>query len=131
MNSKAFLLTPRNLPDYLAARGLAGPADHVTVRELGGGVSNVVLLAEFEGDPAGRWVVKQSLGKLRVKDDWRSDRRRIFREAAAIQALRPALGDALPEVVHVDRKNYAYIMTAAPVGSVVWKESLLVGRRSD
>ena len=37
-------------------------------------------------------MVKQSLGKLRVQDDWRSDRERIFREAEAIQGLRPVLG---------------------------------------
>ncbi len=133
MKPHDLLLTARSLPRYLEARGLIGPecAGRVAVSELGGGVSNVVLLAELEGDPARRWVAKQSLGKLRVKDDWRSDRRRIFREAAALQALRPVLGDALPEVIHVDRKNYAYVMTAAPVDSVVWKESLLAARRSD
>ena len=133
MKPHDLLLTARSLPRYLEARGLIGSecAGRVAVSELGGGVSNVVLLAELEGDPARRWVVKQSLGRLRVKDDWRSDRRRIFREAAALQALRPVLGDALPEVIHVDRKNYAYVMTAAPVDSVVWKESLLAARRSD
>lgn len=125
------MLTAPSLPRYLEARRLIGREDRVSVTELGGGVSNVVLLVEFEGDPARRWVVKQSLGKLRVKDDWRSDRRRIFREAAALQALRPALGEALPEVVYVDRKNYAYLMTAAPRDSVVWKQSLLAARRSD
>ena len=137
MSSEGFLLTPENLPAYLVAHGLVslpGRGERVAVRELGGGVSNVVLLVEPTGESGTegrRWVVKQSLGKLRVKDDWRSDRERIFREAEAIQALRPALGDSLPEVVHVDRENYLYVMTAAPQGSVVWKESLLAGRRSD
>ena len=133
MKRHDLMLTARTLPRYLEARGLIGPecAGRVAVSELGGGVSNVVLLAELEGDPTRRWVVKQSLGKLRVKDDWQSDRRRIFREAAALQALRPVLGEALPEVIYVDRRNYAYVMTAAPVDSVVWKESLLAARRSD
>ena len=73
-------------------------------------------------------MVKQSLGKLRVQDDWRSERSRIYREAEAIQALRPILGAAsLPEVVHVDRENFLFVMTAAPAGSVTWKESLLAG----
>jgi 5-methylthioribose kinase len=76
-------------------------------------------------------VVKQSLGKLRVKDDWRSDRKRIFREADAIHMLRPILGKSLPEVIYRDRRNFLYIMTAAPQGSLVWKESLLACRRSD
>lgn len=130
MNSETFLLTPDNLPDYLARRGLALKHEALAVRELGGGVSNIVLLVEWE-EPSGqehRWVTKQSLEKLRVKDDWRSDRGRIFREAESIQALRPALGDsALPEVLHIDHENYLFIMTAAPAGSVVWKDSLLKG----
>jgi 5-methylthioribose kinase len=74
-------------------------------------------------------VVKQSLEKLRVQDDWRSERRRIFREAEAIQALRPVLGEeAVPQVVHVGFENYLFIMTAAPPGSVMWKEALLEGQ---
>ncbi len=96
------------------------------MRELGGGVSNIVLAVDWPAGP--RWVVKQSLEKLRVKDDWRSERSRIFREAESLQAVRPLLGErALPEVIHIDRENYAFVMTAAPEGSVAWKESLLAG----
>ncbi len=72
-------------------------------------------------------MAKQSLGKLRVEDDWRSSRERIFRESAAIQALRSILDGAVPRVVHVDRENFFYLMSAAPEGSVVWKKSLLDG----
>jgi len=130
MSNEEFLITPGNLPDYLAAQGLIEQAGDVTVRELGGGVSNLVLLVESL-DGARRWVVKQSLGKLRVKDDWRSDRGRVFREAEALECLKPALGAyAIPQVIHVDRANYLYVMTAAPAGSVAWKEQLL-GRRAD
>jgi aminoglycoside phosphotransferase (APT) family kinase protein len=130
VSSEAFLLTPENLADYLAKRGLGPKPGSISIRELGGGVSNIVLLAEWaeSSGAARRWVVKQSLGKLRVKDEWRSDRERIFREAEAIQALRPALGDsALPEVIDVDRENFTFVMSAAPAGSVVWKEALLQG----
>ena len=130
MSNEEFLITPGNLPDYLAAQGLIERAEDVTVRELGGGVSNLVLLVESL-DGARRWVVKQSLGKLRVKDDWRSDRGRIFREAEALECLKPSLGAyAIPQVIHVDRASYLYVMTAAPAGSVPWKEQLL-GRRAD
>jgi 5-methylthioribose kinase len=103
----------------------------MSIRELGGGVSNTVLLVEGKpsGDEEIRWVVKQSLERLRVQDDWRSERRRIFREAEAIQALSPVLGQrAVPQVVHIDHENYLFIMTAAPPGSVTWKEALLDGR---
>jgi 5-methylthioribose kinase len=76
-------------------------------------------------------VVKQSLGKLRVRDDWRSERSRILREAEAMQVLRPVLGTAaLPEVIHVDKERFLLVMTAAPLGSLAWKD-LLLGRRGD
>jgi aminoglycoside phosphotransferase (APT) family kinase protein len=130
LSDEGFLLSPDNLPKYLASRGLARTGERVTARELGGGVSNIVLLIEWPDRPDRRWVAKQSLGKLRVKDDWRSDRSRVFREAEAIRALHPMLGDSIPEVVHVDLENFLFIMTAAPAGSTVWKDSLLAGHVS-
>lgn len=131
MNADDFLITPENFRDYLATQNLVDDPQGCVVRELGGGVSNVVLLIEWPEHLERRWVAKQSLEKLRVQDDWRSDRARIFREADAIHMLRPILGQALPEVMHVDRENYVYIMTAAPPSSLPWKESLFAIRRSD
>lgn len=117
-------LTQESLAAYLAAHGLVRNPVGLSIRELGGGVSNFVSLIE---GPGIRWVAKQSLGKLRVKDDWTSQRERIFREAAVIQSLGSILDGAVPQVVHVDRANFLYLMTAAPPGSVVWKDSLLNG----
>ncbi len=128
MSAEGFLITAAKVQDYLVDRKLVPGSEELSVRELGGGVSNTVLLVESSQF---RWVVKQSLGRLRVREDWRSDRARIFREAESIQALRPVLGEgALPQVLHVDRENYLFVMTAAPVGAVSWKE-LLLGRRAD
>ena len=128
MTSDIRELNPQNLHAYLAARGLAKQGDAISVRELGGGVSNIVLLLEWRDAPDRRWVLKQSLEKLRVQDDWRSERTRIHREAEAIEALRPALGEAaLPEIIHIDRENFVYVMTAAPAGATSWKEQLLTG----
>lgn len=125
MSVQVFELAAENIGGYLARRSLIATEREVTARELGGGVSNIVLMVEL---PGRRWVVKQSLEKLRVKDDWRSERSRIYREAESIQALRPVLGEsALPEVIQIDRENFLFIMTAAPPGSVVWKETLLAG----
>jgi len=126
MSAEIFSLSTANAFDYLADRGLADRAESLAVRELGGGVSNIVLLLEW---PDRRWVIKQSLEKLRVQDDWRSERGRIYREAESLQALRPVLGEAaLPEVVHIDPENFLFVMTAAPASSVSWKESLLAGQ---
>lgn len=122
-----FQLTPETLGAYLAERGLVSDPAALSIRELGGGVSNCVSLIEGLGI---RWVAKQSLGKLRVKDNWTSQRERIFREAAALESLGPTLDGAVPKVVHVDRTNFLFVMTAAPEGSVVWKESLLDGQVS-
>jgi aminoglycoside phosphotransferase (APT) family kinase protein len=129
MSPEPVELTAWNVPAYLISRGLATSADDILVQEMGGGVSNVVLFVQFKGKPGQRWVVKQSLGKLRVQDDWRSERDRIFREAEAIRVLRDSLGpDSLPEIVSVDHARYAYIMTAAACGSEPWKSVLLRGK---
>ena len=130
MTDEGFLLSPDNAHEYLASRGLTGSGDRVIIRELGGGISNIVLLIEVANGRSCRWVAKQSLGKLRVRDDWRSDRERVFREAEAIQMLHPMLVNSVPDVVHVDYENYLFLMTAAPTGSTVWKDSLLLGHVS-
>ena len=64
-----FELSASNAADYL------GYPCRATL--LGGGVSNTVVLVEADGQ---RFVLKQSLGKLRVEQDWFSDRRRVFRD---------------------------------------------------
>ena len=122
-----FRLTSETLGTYLADHGLANDPAALSIRELGGGVSNFVSLVE---GPGIRWVAKQSLGKLRVKDNWTSQRERIFREAAAIESVGSILDGAVPQVIHVDHANFLFVMTAAPEDSVVWKKSLLEGKVS-
>ncbi len=117
-----FELNRENAREYLRARGMPAPE---RVTELGGGVSNTVLLVE---NGAERLVLKQALGKLRVEQDWFSERTRIFREAAALRLLAPYLpGGALPEVLFEDRENCLFAMTAAPPGAPTWKSQLLEG----
>jgi len=116
-------LSPSNASDYLVARGMPRPR---TVRELGGGVSNTVLLVDFDGGR--RLVLKQSLHKLRVEQDWFSDPDRIFRESSALVRLVPHLPPgSLPEVIFEDREHRAFAMTAAPPEAVTWKALLLRG----
>jgi len=95
------------------------------VFELGGGVSNTVLLVESD---TRRFVIKQALGKLRVKQEWLADQSRIFRESAALRQLSEYLPDgSLPEVLFEDRDNFIFAMSAASSASVCWKELLLNG----
>lgn len=108
-----------------AAERLGLPVTEVNTTPLAGGISNDVVLVET---PSQRFVLKQALGQLRVKEDWFSDRDRIFREAAVLQRLEPLLPPgSVPQVLFVDRDHFCYAMTAAPAGSAMWKTSLMRG----
>ena len=96
---------------------------------MGGGVSNLVLLAE---SATRRWVFKQALGRLRVAEEWLADPVRIHREAASMRALAPLLPiGAVPCVVFEDRENFIYAMEAAPDGVEDWKTLLMRGEREE
>ena len=125
-----FALTDRNASRYLADRGLITPAeaDAAATRNLGGGVSNIVVRVDMPGRSGGL-VLKQSLSQLRVAQEWLADRERIYHETASLQYLDEVLpASALPKVIHEDRANYLFVMTAAPDAGVNWKEALLAGR---
>jgi 5-methylthioribose kinase len=114
-------LTPTVCEDYLRARGLRPRA----ITELGGGVSNTVLMVEHEG---GRLVLKQSLERLRVREEWLSDRDRVFRESRALRELASFFPpSSLPGVLWDDRENYLFAMEAAPEDAQPWKSLLLAG----
>jgi aminoglycoside phosphotransferase (APT) family kinase protein len=120
-------LTALNAAHELIRRGYAADLPSLRVRELSGGVSNVVLLVESESE---RFVVKQARGKLRVKSDWQCSVERIWREVDVLAAYRALLGgqaSQLPEILWTDRELYAYAMTAAPAEARAWKEHLLAG----
>jgi 5-methylthioribose kinase len=118
-----FELCADNAAEYLRSREPGERAPRIT--ELGGGVSNTVLLVE-----AGRrFVLKQALGKLRVTDDWFSDRGRIFRESAAMRWVAPYLPPGgVPEILFEDRENGLIAMTAAPPEAETWKSLLMRGQ---
>jgi 5-methylthioribose kinase len=119
-----FEITAENALDYLRAQGWIGnePAQAQT---LSGGVSNQVLRITT---PQRRFVLKQSRPQLRTRDAWFSDLDRIYREQEVMQALQPYLPSVVPEVLHVDRPNYVYAMSHAPLEARVWKADLLDGK---
>jgi 5-methylthioribose kinase len=113
-------LGEKNAVHYLKSRGIL--ANRVT--ELGGGISNVVLLVETDQES---FVLKQSLSQLRVKDKWLADRSRIFREMESMidsAALLPK--GSVPEVLWADKANYLFAMSA--VTGLCWKNELMAGR---
>jgi 5-methylthioribose kinase len=108
---------------YLHSRGIEMAGARIS--ELGGGVSNTVVLVEGNGQ---RFILKQALGKLRVQDDWFSDRGRIFGESAALTWAAPHLPDgSVPGILFEDRENFLFAMTAAPPRAETWKSLLLSG----
>jgi aminoglycoside phosphotransferase (APT) family kinase protein len=106
--------------DYVASRGF----NVVAVKELGGGVSNVVLHVETK---TGCLVFKQSLPKLRVAEEWLFDQRRIINERHCMELLGDILPGSAPMVRFADDDNFIFAMTCAPPGGRVWKEALLDG----
>jgi len=117
-----FELTPENASGYLSSQPGA-PAGPWQAQSLGGGVSNLVLLVRT---PLTRFVLKQSLGRLRVEQEWFADRTRIHRECAAMAALVPHLPrHSVPAILFEDRRNCVYAMEAAPEGAEDWKSLLL------
>ncbi len=125
-----FTLSESNAVACLVGCGLITPgvARTATARSLGGGVSNVVVRVDAPGGPGGL-VLKQSLPRLRVEQEWLADPERIYHEAAALRYLAEVLpASALPKVLHEDRENYLFVMTAAPAEGVNWKDALLAGK---
>lgn len=118
-------LSKDNLKDYLISKALIQNQENVSVEELGGGVSNVVLKVKNRKTS---FVVKQALPKLRVKDEWYSDVDRVFTETNCIRLLTQILYAGMtPKVLFEDRENFLFIMTAAPEDAVPWKKKLLEG----
>ena len=117
------LLTTDNLAGYLESRGLADQGVD-WCRSLGGGVSNVVLAA---GVGSRAVVVKQSLARLRVQDEWLAKRERVLTEARALQLQAKLTPGRVPTVLDVDPQRFALTITHAPDGWSDWKGCLLRG----
>jgi aminoglycoside phosphotransferase (APT) family kinase protein len=113
-----------NLADYLRDLAIAPSEGAVAVRPLSGGVSGTVLLAEWE---QGGVVVKQTHDQMRVAADWQFDRRRVFVERDCLELLARIAPGVAPEVVFADAERFAFGMTVAPPGGVVWAQPLRAG----
>jgi 5-methylthioribose kinase len=136
------LVDETSAADYLRQTARIGPDEPVTVRELGGGVSNMVLLVERPRHPSAEFVLKQARPQLRTSQPWFSRVERIWREAdvlsicARLLANEPdretaqgaPLAARTPRILFEDRPNYLLAISAAPRPNIVWKAELLAGR---
>lgn len=132
------LIHAGNAESYLRDSGRITTGESITVRELAGGVSNIVLfVSPANGKPA--YVLKQVREQLRVPDPWFCSVERIWREMEVLETCHQALASSssesrdsdefavfVPQIQFSDRENYLYAMSAAP-DHVVWKAQLLRG----
>jgi 5-methylthioribose kinase len=118
------MLTTATVGAYLRSRELVGTDAPTEATELGGGVSNVVLDVHAGGLCC---VVKQSLPRLRVVEEWLAKRERALTEARALELAALLLPGAVPRVLDVDRDRCAFTMERAPVTWRTWKDDLLEG----
>ncbi|MSP13498.1 MAG: hypothetical protein EXR62_11150 [Chloroflexi bacterium] len=120
-----FEITPENAHEYLLSQGLISPEAPAIVEPLGWGISNVVMKVKL---PQSCFVFKQSLPKLRVKDDWPFDRDRIFVERDCMALLGELLPHGSVPTIHFsDDANYTFGMSCAPEDGILWKQALLEG----
>lgn len=107
----------------LRSHGLLGEGT-VRVKPLAGGVSGDIFLIEQDGR---RWVVKQALAKLRVKDDWYADVARNRYEQEYLRYVGAFLQEAVPQVVASDDVQGFFVMEYLGEGYSNWKALLLQG----
>lgn len=118
------LLSTDTVGEWLRARGVLPEGSEVRARDLAGGVSGVVLDVEADG-----WsgVVKQSLERFRVPDEWLVDRERTIAEAEALELAATLLPGGVPRVLHLDRDACVLVIERAPPDRANWKARLLDG----
>lgn len=124
MTAGGGLLTAETVVDHLRERGIIGGGT-ATARALSGGVSNVVLAVDTDRR---RLVVKQSLDRLRVADDWFAPRHRILNEATALGVAAALTPEAVPAVLDVDPARFTLTVERAPEGWTDWRWAIFDGQ---
>jgi len=131
------ILDESTAADYLRETGRVGPSERLVVRELAGGVSNMVLLVERNEREDGDFVLKQGREQLRTAQPWFASLERVWREVAVLNVchkllatdrdeLRPVAA-CVPEILFEDKQNFLFAMSPAPRPHATWKAELLAG----
>jgi 5-methylthioribose kinase len=117
------LLNEVTVIPYLKERGIV--SGEVSVEELTGGVSNVVLGIKSSDKDL---VLKQALPQLKVEREWLADQRRAIVEADAMRLFHSLTPNAVPEIIDNDPVEFTLTMERLPRDCVNWKEEMLAGR---
>lgn len=131
------VIDSQNAAGYLRESGRIGTAEAVEVRELSGGVSNMVLQVVRHDVADGDFVLKQARPQLRVADPWYCGVERIEREVEVLKVIagllagatgfrREGLAIGVPRILFEDRDNHLFAMECIPAHDV-WKARLLRG----
>jgi tRNA A-37 threonylcarbamoyl transferase component Bud32 len=105
-------------------RGLVPAGAAITIEALVGGVSSDLTRATGPGFDL---VVKRSLPRLRVEEEWLADPGRVLNEARALQLAADLVPGAVPAVVDVDPEALTVVLEHAPSGWANWRDRLLQG----
>lgn len=112
------------LTDFLVQKRITPQGTDIAVKYYGGGVSGTVALASYEDKSL---IVKQALEKLKVKENWFSDPKRMVIEKDGNEVYHRIVPENTPAVYFYDEENYIYGREAAPEHCTMWKSDLLAG----
>lgn len=97
-------------------------SNNVKVTPLTGGVSCQILLID---DGEHRFVLKQALEKLKVKEDWFADVKRNAIEQQYLQYVGGFMPNAVPKILYSDTERNFFCMEMLENGLENWKRLLL------
>ncbi|HEY1880082.1 MAG TPA: aminoglycoside phosphotransferase family protein [Caulobacteraceae bacterium] len=103
--------------------GLIAPGEGAECVPLSGGVSSDVFLIHPTG--CRDLVVKRSIPRLRVREDWRAPVGRDAQEVAWLRAVRAVDPRLVPDVLAWSRKEHLFVMEFR--AGVVWKQEMTEG----
>ena len=119
-------ITAETAADYLREAGRLPQRNDIDVRELSGGVSNIVLRVDVPGQPP--FVLKQCRERLRVAMDWRARLDRIWTEhATLLSAPRDLAPGNCPAGVVRGPSELPVRDDLRPDDAVTWKTHLMAG----
>jgi len=108
---------------YLKEIGLL-EGESVNLTPLTGGVSSDIMLVEGSDR---KFVLKQSLEKLRVTDDWHCSTERNITEHEAIRYAATLFPESVPQILHTNSKHRLFVMEYFNDEYSPWKTHLLSG----
>lgn len=107
---------------YLIDKKIVNENEDVTITYLGGGVSATTAFVKAGGKDM---LIKQGLEKLKVKEEWLCDPKRMEVEMRSNDVYYKLVPENVPKVLFYDEENYVFGREAAPESSRMWKADLM------